>query len=158
MQPCLLKKCHVEYERGERWFTGPDDEENERHGFATRPERLLLIVKPYARFNLKEIMSNIPYEVRLEAFRQLLEGVNALHSAEPIGFIHRDLKPANMGVVNLSQSKIEIVILDYGQTVHAISCNPADGSAGSPAYRAPEMENQIYGAAVDIWACGVIGR
>jgi serine/threonine protein kinase len=81
--------------------------------------------------------------------------LKVLHSN---GFIHRDIKPANIGIVSLSPDiNIETVILDYGQTVYATTCNHAQGVAGTPSYRAPEMEDQDYSSAVDIWACGIIG-
>jgi serine/threonine protein kinase len=93
--------------------------------------------------------------MRLLAFQQVLDGLKVLHSN---GFIHRDTKPANIGIVSLTPDKnIEIVILDYGQTVYASTCNHTQGVAGTPSYRAPEMEDQDYGSAVDIWACGIIG-
>jgi serine/threonine protein kinase len=93
--------------------------------------------------------------MRLLAFQQILDGLKVLHSN---GFIHRDIKPANIGIVFLSPDvNIEIVILNYGQTVYASTCNQAQGVAGTPSYRAPEMEDQDYGSAVDIWACGIIG-
>lgn len=93
--------------------------------------------------------------MRLLAFQQILDGVKVLHSN---GFIHRDIKPANVGIVSHSPNvNIETVILDYGQTVCASTCDPRQGTAGTPSYRAPEMEDQNYGSAVDMWACGIIG-
>jgi len=115
----------------------------------------MLFVQPFARFNLQELLHKVPYGTRLAAFYQILDGVKALHSK---GFIHRDIKLANIGVVEFYlDTGIETVILDYGQTINASTFDPKKEKAGTPAYRAPEMEDQIYGSAVDIWACGIIG-
>jgi serine/threonine protein kinase len=95
-------------------------------------------------------------ELRLAAFYQTLSGISALHHA---GLIHRDIKPANLGVVHLDKDKDQIstVILDYGQTISATSCDPKPGAVGTVPYLAPEMESKPYGPGVDIWACAIVG-
>lgn len=90
----------------------------------------------------------------MAAFYQLLQGLAGLHSA---GFIHRDIKPSNIGVVKQLGDTIEIVILDYGETIRADRCEPRPGKVGTVPFLAPEMERQPYGKEVDIWATGIVG-
>ncbi|KAL5325391.1 hypothetical protein ACEPPN_006516 [Leptodophora sp. 'Broadleaf-Isolate-01'] len=144
----------VQYERGEKWFCAPSDEDDERHSFKARPEKVAIIYSPFARATITECLNDLSISLRLVAFHELIQGVSALHSA---GLIHRDIKPGNWGVVNLTHSEISTVILDYGQAVRAVSCEPKPGLVGTVPYLAPEMELRTYGPGVDIWACGVIG-
>ena len=77
------------------------------------------------------------------------------------GIIHRDLKPENL---LLSSRRKEgaasvIKIADFGLAVRAKQGDgPAwHGFAGTPTYMAPEFwRKRPYGAAVDVWACGVV--
>jgi len=114
-----------------------------------------LISTPFARFDLSQPLFIAQHPaIHLATFYQILQGVAALHDA---GFIHRDIKPANIGVVKQTADYIEIVILDYGETVHQSTCDSKPGTVGTIPYLAPEMEAMIYGKEVDIWACGVVG-
>ena len=77
------------------------------------------------------------------------------------GIIHRDLKPENL--LLSSKRKEEgaavIKIADFGLAVRAKQGDgPAwHGFAGTPTYMAPEFwRKRPYGAAVDVWACGVV--
>lgn len=153
----LLVKRGIYYERGDSWFTGPDNEDDERHGLPARSERVILIVQPFARLTLAELLPRLSPRLRLIVFHQILEGVNALHSACPAPFVHRDLKLANIGVVSYHDQSITIAILDYGQTIQIRPQDPIRGKAGTPGYQAPEMQLQIHGTALDIWSCGIIG-
>lgn len=110
---------------------------------------------PFARFDLSQpLFLTQPPEIHLAAFYQILQGIAALHDA---GFIHRDIKPANVGVVKQTADSIEIVILDYGQTVRQLTCEPIPGRVGTVSFLAPEMEVSTYGKEVDIWASGILG-
>jgi len=95
LQPRLLKKYDVRYERREQWLIAPDDEGDERHHLPHRPERIALICAPYARFSLQELLPRIHEDLRLLSLHQVLQGIHLLHTA---GFIHRDLKPSNIGI------------------------------------------------------------
>jgi serine/threonine protein kinase len=132
----------------------PEDEEDERSRFPARPERVVIIYEPFARATFFETLMNQSQSLKLSAFVQLLDGLSALHSA---GFMHRDIKLANLGVVSISSTAIEIVILDYGQTIQATTCQPKPGTVGTIPYIAPEMETSAYGHGVDIWASGIVG-
>jgi eukaryotic-like serine/threonine-protein kinase len=66
-------------------------------------------------------------------FRQLIEGVDALHRR---GKVHRDIKPSNV----LVTSEARVVLLDFGLASDALPGDAAtqDRQAGTPAYVAPE--------------------
>lgn len=151
-QPQILQFCDVQYERQDPWFTSPTDEEDERHPFKARPERVAIICTPFARATFAEFLP--PQPVRLAAFQQILRGIEALHTA---GFIHRDIKPSNLGIVSCSSEQISTIILDYGNAIRAVTCDPKPGSVGTIPFLAPEMEATSYGPCVDVWACGIFG-
>ena len=70
----------------------------------------------------------------VHAFRQLVEGVSALHRR---GKLHRDIKPSNI----LVTSEGRVVILDFGLIAELLPQHPADVSdvtGGTPAYMSPE--------------------
>lgn len=74
-------------------------------------------------------------ELRLRAaFRGLVEGVCAMHSA---GKLHLDLKPSNVLVARDGGVRI----LDFGLTVsaHEVAGEGGGSAAGTPAYMAPEQ-------------------
>lgn len=68
------------------------------------------------------------------AFRQLVEGVSALHAA---GRYHRDLKPSNVMVTGAGR----VVILDFGLVVEvdAPLMTQRQGCSGTVEYMAPEQ-------------------
>ncbi len=91
----------------------------------------------------------------LEAFRQLAQGVDALHSQRKL---HRDLKPANV----LVRADGSVVILDFGLVIHALnqpkrlvegerislsdnssSSGSDDSFAGTVHYMAPEQASGL---------------
>lgn len=122
---------------------------------------MAIIFQPFARSTLAESLPKITIPMRLVAFRQILQGMLALHNA---GLIHRDLKLANIGVIDYPEQgvldyseQINTVILDYGQTVCQRECDPIPRRIGTIPYLAPEMELKKYGNGVDIWALGVVG-
>ncbi|HVR18133.1 MAG TPA: protein kinase [Polyangiaceae bacterium] len=87
------------------------------------------------------------------AFRQLAEGLGALHS---YGKIHRDLKPSNVMVRNDGR----VVVLDFGVTCDVDAARGASERgmiAGTPAYMAPEQVNgEITSIASDWYAFGTM--
>ncbi|TVY12550.1 Spindle assembly checkpoint kinase [Lachnellula arida] len=151
----LLQYFAEYYERGDRWYTGILNDEDERYSLRTRPEKVIIIYGPFVRFNLsEELFLKQPLNIRMAAFYQVLQGLEGLHGE---GFIHRDIKPSNIGVVNQSADTIEVVILDYGETVRAERYEPCPGKAGTIPFLAPEMEQRPYGKEVDLWATGIVG-
>ncbi|TVY80957.1 putative serine/threonine-protein kinase HSL1 [Lachnellula suecica] len=138
---------------------GPENEDDERYCLIPRPERVLLIIQPFARLTLAELLPKLSPELKLIVFYQILEGVGALHNANLFPLVHRDLKPANIGVVayEAQHKHIAIVILDYGQTIQLQPQRPVRGKAGTPGYQAPEMQSELHDISLDIWSCGIIG-
>lgn len=65
------------------------------------------------------------------AFRQLAEGMLALHDA---GLLHRDVKSTNVLVTDDGR----VVVLDFGLVTHLRSADEGD-AAGTPLYMAPEQ-------------------
>src|SRR6185436_6763712 len=68
------------------------------------------------------------------AFRQLIEGVSALHRR---GKLHRDIKPSNI----LVTPEGRVVILDFGLIAELLpqhAGDVSDASGGTPAYMSPE--------------------
>jgi serine/threonine protein kinase len=148
--PRLLVKRGIYYERGDSWFTSSDNEADERYGLPASPERVVLIIQPFARLTLAELLPHLSPALKAIAFYQILEGVHALHSAGSCSLIHRDLKLANIGVVSYNNMSIAIVILDFGQTIQVQTHSPTRGNAGTPGYQAPEMEHQVHSTSLDI--------
>jgi hypothetical protein len=91
-------------------------------------------------------------ELRLRAaFRQLADGLSALHSA---GLLHRDLKPTNVRVTPAGR----VVVLDFGLTAafdDELQTSLVD-ALGTIAYMAPEQtRGHKLGPASDWYAFGV---
>lgn len=86
-------------------------------------------------------------------FRDLLLGVEYLHEN---GIAHRDLKPDNILLLNDGTLKIA----DFGVSEIFQGDDKITGSAGSPAFMAPELleasQKEYHAKAIDIWAVGVI--
>ena len=93
------------------------------------------------------------YPMLRNAFRQLAEGLGALHSH---GKIHRDLKPSNVMVRNDGR----VIVLDFGVTcdVEAARSTVERGMiAGTPAYMAPEqVSGELTSIASDWYAFGTM--
>lgn len=66
--PRLLVKRGVYYERGNAWFTSPENEDNERYGLPARPERVIFIIQPFARLTLTELLPKLSPNLKIMAF------------------------------------------------------------------------------------------
>jgi BR serine/threonine kinase len=89
-------------------------------------------------------------DVALEIFRQIIYGLDYLHS---LSICHRDLKPENI----LLDGNGQIRIADFG-FARWMRAKIAETSCGSPHYAAPEVIRGLPydGCAADIWSAGVI--
>lgn len=83
-----------------------------------------------------------------QAFRQLSEGVRALHEA---GKLHCDLKPSNV----LVERSGRVVILDFGLVAESDSVAPVENSFlfGTPDYMSPEQARGIAPSPASDWYC-----
>jgi hypothetical protein len=70
--PRLLVKRGVYYERGDTWFTSPENEDDERYGLPARPERVTFIIQSFARLTLTEQLPKLSPDLKIMAFHQLL--------------------------------------------------------------------------------------
>jgi predicted ATPase/tetratricopeptide (TPR) repeat protein len=97
-----------------------------------------------------------PLGQRLALFRQVVEGVAAIHRAS---VVHRDLKPGNV-LLQPEGDTVRARVADFGLA------KPADGGKltrtgaelGTPAYMAPEqrVDASRIGARADVWALGAM--
>jgi WNK lysine deficient protein kinase len=83
--------------------------------------------------------------------RQILEGLAYLHTHEPGPIIHRDLKCSN---IFINGSDAHVVIGDFGLCTCLLT-DPATSLVGTPEFMAPEIYDEHYGTAVDIYAFGM---
>ena len=81
-----------------------------------------------------------------DAFRQLAEGVRALHQA---GKLHCDLKPSNV----LVERSGRVVILDFGLVTETDSVAPEENNllVGTPAYMSPEQASGLAPSPASDW-------
>lgn len=89
-------------------------------------------------------------EILRLAFRQLAEGLQALHRA---GKMHCDLKPSNIRVTPEGR----VVLLDFGLVRETFQVDETLELAGTPAYMSPEqIGGQTLTAASDWYAVGIL--
>eukprot|EP01064_Diplonema_japonicum_P029756 TRINITY_DN488_c5_g1_i1.p1 TRINITY_DN488_c5_g1~~TRINITY_DN488_c5_g1_i1.p1 ORF type:complete len:574 (+),score=118.90 TRINITY_DN488_c5_g1_i1:25-1746(+) len=118
-------------------------------------------------FNRIIAMRHYTEEMAAEAVRNLLSGLDYLHTA---GIAHRDIKPENLLLKNKMsdttdnmKAMTEVVIADFG-----LACRPPmKTTCGSPCYLAPEVITATFGqqfnkksghydTKCDIWSLGVV--
>jgi serine/threonine-protein kinase len=107
-------------------------------------------------------LGRIPIEVMAPLLLQLLEGLDAAHSA---GIIHRDLKPDNVFLQRTKQGGDFVKIVDFGVSKFnalsggaAMSMTRTGAMVGTPYYMSPE---QVRGAKLvdhrsDLYSVGVV--
>lgn len=103
------------------------------------------------------INSNISMPILrvLDIVRQILLGLNALHSSNP-PIVHRDLKPNNILLSFNSKGEIVIKISDFGFAKEVSTSTIDVEVAGNKNYMAPECYKKIFSTKTDIYAVGVI--
>lgn len=118
-----------------------------------------LIHSPLAKDTFVALtLSHLPYDVRLSAFHQALQGLAHFHRH---GIMHRDIKPANLMVV--SYDPVHAIIIDYGNATFEKTSR--DHGCGTIPYLAPELMKlklgggvgEPYNALIDIWGLGLSG-
>ncbi|KTW29245.1 hypothetical protein T552_01201 [Pneumocystis carinii B80] len=93
-------------------------------------------------------------------FKQLLRGVNYLHSE---GIAHRDIKPENLllnynGILKITDFGTSDVLFNKNSPNGEKNIKKCRGICGSDAYIAPEvfMQKEYDGFKVDIWSCAIV--
>ena len=97
----------------------------------------------------------MPLNRSLNLVKQILKGLNTLHSANP-PIIHRDLKPNNVLLKFNACGEIITKISDFG-FAKEVTANISDiDIAGTRPYMAPELFDKLISTKSDIYAVGVI--
>ena len=91
----------------------------------------------------------------LDLIKQILSGLNTLHSANP-PIVHRDLKPNNVLLSFNDCGDIIIKISDFGFAKEITTTVSDIDIAGTRPYMAPELFSKNVSAKSDIYAVGVI--
>ncbi|WP_298523250.1 Hsp70 family protein [uncultured Methanobrevibacter sp.] len=97
----------------------------------------------------------MPLNRSLDLIRQILKGLNTLHSANP-PIIHRDLKPNNVLLKFNACGDISIKISDFGFAKEVTTSISDIDVAGTRPYMAPELFNKSISPKTDSYAVGVI--
>lgn len=102
-----------------------------------------------------EISMFMPIGLCLDLIRQILSGLNTLHSANP-PIIHRDLKTNNVLLSFNACGDIIIKISDFGFAKEVTTSISDIDVAGTRPYMAPELFNKSVSTKSDIYAVGVM--
>lgn len=88
-------------------------------------------------------------------FKELMGVMSYTHSCN---IMHRDLKPENilLDLVEGCNQKYSIKVIDWGTAEIYSKNKKLDEIVGTPYYIAPEVLNESYDEACDVWSCGVI--
>ncbi|CAM9304236.1 unnamed protein product [Chrysoparadoxa australica] len=91
-----------------------------------------------------------------EASQMIGQVTSALAYMHASGVVHRDLKPENLLLTHKAKGA-QIKVIDFGLSKVLVGNSAATSFLGTRGYLAPEMlQRKQYGAAVDMWALGVI--
>ena len=115
------------------------------------------------------IISQGPPRFYQRVFRQILEGLDAIHD---MGWVHRDIHPLNILIANPNPENIgdiTIKIADFGLARHirpttSESSLLTEGSKleklstniGNEDFRAPELDDGCYDYKVDLYSAGIV--
>ena len=102
-----------------------------------------------------EISMFMPIGLSLDLIKQILNGLNTLHSANP-PIIHRDLKPNNVLLSFNDCGDIITKISDFGFAKEITTTISDIDIAGTRPYMAPELFSKNVSAKSDIYAVGVM--
>jgi serine/threonine kinase 16 len=132
-------------------------------GGSLRDEMDKRILRPLATTG---VLGTWPEAALLRLFRQILQGVQALHEHKP-ALAHRDIKPEN---VLLKSDGLTPVLIDFGSMVvadrrvgnrsEALLIQEDAAQHSTMTYRAPELfdvsSDACLDAKVDVWALGCL--
>jgi len=121
--------------------------------FSTLKEILLKKQTEFGRQEF-EAISQLEYYVSSELFKEILKGVDYLHTLNP-PIIHRDLKPTNILVTDGMNGRF-VKLADFGLAVVDDTHTHTQGS-GTVRYIAPEvLLGRNYDKQADIYSLGII--
>ena len=93
----------------------------------------------------------IPYLIKLQWLREVLEGIAWLHD---LGIMHRDIRPQNMLIMSIDPGRA--CLCDYGKAIKAETCSVT--TIGPIHTLAPEVwsvrVDGPYNNKIDVWAYG----
>ncbi|CAD7974117.1 unnamed protein product, partial [Amoebophrya sp. A120] len=121
-------------------------------------EEIYIITERVTGGSLRNYVSRLAGPLKIKVIRdwarQILEGLQYLHSTKPNPVIHRDLKCDN---IFINGNVGEILIGELGLS----SWLKKDDSrlqsiVGTPGFMAPELYDERYGTPVDIYAFGMV--
>jgi len=117
-------------------------------------ESVIFITEMITGGSLSKYMRKIK-SIRLRVIKkwclEILHGITYLHESEPYPIIHRDLKCDN---IFINSNSGEIRIGDLGLST-PMQNSYTSSVLGTPEYMAPELYEECYGTAVDIYAFGM---
>ena len=107
------------------------------------------------RKSYDDVNSPIPIPICLGIMKQILLGLNTLHSSNPT-IIHRDLKTKNILMNYIDDENIIVKISDFGFARELSSMSEDFEVGGTKPYMAPECFKGIFSTRSDVYAVGVI--
>lgn len=113
-------------------------------------------VMELANKNLRECVCDMSESDRIDAARQILQGVKMIHDNN---YIHRDLKPENVLVFEGGKYKISDfgLVKDMDLVRAEVKTKFQPNGIGSDGYRAPEItDSGLFSRQSDIYAIGKI--
>lgn len=107
------------------------------------------------RKSYDDVNSPIPIPICLDIMKQILLGLNTLHSSNPT-IIHRDLKTKNILMNYIDDENIIVKISDFGFARELSSMSEDFEVGGTKPYMAPECFKGIFSTRSDVYGVGVI--
>ncbi|AGF85754.1 tyrosine kinase family protein [Moumouvirus goulette] len=116
---------------------------------------ICIVTEYIKKGSLRKVLDNhdekITWQQRLEMLKGIAEGINYLHTSNPI-IIHRDIKPSNL----LVDDDFTIKITDFGFATIKQE-NTKMTHCGTPCWTAPEiLRGETYDEKVDIYSFGIV--